>query len=149
MLMTWWLLGLYLYDVLTQKNHANFVGSRKLEASAYLLGPERMYGMWERIPVALWPEKPELICEQKQGMGFALLRCPATGSYIQAIASGADQLRQYTASNILLDEFAFFERAAETWGAVLPTIQGGGHVDVVSTANLGSYMYDLLHSETG
>lgn len=145
MMVTWWMLGLYLYDTLTSRNHANFIGSRKLEASAYLLGEERILGMYNRIPADVWPDKPSLEATGKHGMGYTLLTCRETGSYIQAIASGADQLRQYTASNVFFDEFAFFERAQETYGAVLPTIEGGGHIDIVSTPDLGAFMYTLLY----
>lgn len=147
MMITWWLLCLYLYDTLTQRNHANYVGSRKMESSAYLLGEERILGVYKRIPRDVWPDKPELIPSGKLGMGYSTLSCPATGSYIQAIASGADQLRQYTASNVLMDEFAFWERARESWTSIKPTIDGGGHVDMVSTPELGAYMYDLLYDE--
>ena len=145
MLVTWWMLSLYLYDTLTQANHANFVGSRKLESSAYLLGEERLLGLYERIPTEVWPDKPGLEATGKHGHGYTLLKCQATGSYLQAIASGADQLRQYTATNVLCDEFAFWERAEESWTAMRPTIEGGGHIDIVSTPELGAFMYDMLY----
>lgn len=133
MFVTWWMLALYLYDTLTQKNHANFVGSRKLEASAYLLGPQRMLGIWERIKPKVWQNKPLLVPESKNGLGYERLLCPETGSYVQAIASGADQLRQYTASNVFCDEIAFWDRWADSWSAMRPTIEGGGHIDLVTT----------------
>jgi len=145
MLVTWWMLCLYLHDVLTQPNHANFIGSRKLEASAYLLGPERILGVYERITSDVWPNKPRLLATGKHEHGYTLLECPDTGSYIRAIASGADQLRQYTATNVFCDEFAFWERAEESWSAMRPTIQGGGHIDIVSTPELGAYMYQLIY----
>lgn len=104
-----------------------------------------MLGVYERIPASKWPNKPELLPTGKAGMGYTLLACPTTGSYVQAVAQGADQLRQYTASNVLLDEFAFQERQAEAWSAIKPTIDGGGHIDMISTPELGAYMYDLIY----
>jgi len=145
MLVTWWLCSVYLYDTLTQANHANFIVSKKLTDSAYLLGEERILGVYQRIPAEVWPHKPRLEETGKEGRGFTLLTCPDTGSYIQAVASGADQLRQYTATNVLLDEYAFQEKQEECWAAVTPTILGGGHVDMVSTPELGAYMHDLLY----
>jgi len=145
MLISWWLLSLYLYDTLTQTNHANFVGSRKLETSAYMLGDERIFGVYNRIPLDVWPNKPVLTATGKHENGYTLIKCETTGSYIQAIASGADQLRQFTATNVLCDEFAFWERAQESWGAMKPTIDGGGHIDLVSTPCIGAYMYTLLY----
>lgn len=145
MMATWWLLCLYLYDTLTQNNHANFIGSRKLESSAYLLGDERIYGVYERIPASVWKYKPTLIRRGKHENGYKMLHCPETGSFITAIASGAEQLRQYTASNIFADEFAFWDKAEESWGAMLPCADGGGHVDIISTPEIGAFMYDLIY----
>jgi hypothetical protein len=147
MMMTWLFLALYLYDTLARQNHANFVGSRKMETSAFLLGDERMMFIYNHIPTTLWKDKPELLARVKFGGGYTRLECPQTGSYLQAIASGADQLRQYTASNVLLDEAAFFDKGNETWGATRPTIEGGGRVDLVSTANLGSWLFDMIYPE--
>lgn len=145
MMATWWMLALYLFDTLTKPNHANFVGSRKLESSAYLLGPDRILHIYNHIPADVWPDKPMLRPVGKHYAGYTRLECPSTGSYIQAVASGADQLRQYTATNVFLDEFAFWDRAEESWTAIKPTVQGGGHVDMVSTPELGAYMYSLLY----
>jgi len=145
MLITWWMLGEYLWDTITHVNHANFVGSRKMEASAFLLGGERMLFMYEHIPVTVWPDKPRLEPRGRLESGYTRLECPDTGSYVQAIASGADQLRQYTATNVLCDEFAFWDRAEESWSAMRPTIEGGGHIDLVSTPELGAFMQQLLY----
>lgn len=147
MYISWLFCGLYLYDTLTQSNHANYIGSRKLETSCELLG--RIYQVYESIPAVVWPDKPQLQTHAGySGKGYRRLDCAATGSFLEAVAQGKDQLRQYTATNILLDEFAFWEQAEESWGALKPTIEGGGHIDMVSTPELGSYMYDLLY-DTG
>lgn len=145
MLVTWWLLSLYLYDTLTKPNHANFIGSRKLETSAYLLGEERTLFLYEHIPHSVWPNKPHLIPMERHMNGYALLKCPETGSYMQAIASGADQLRQFTATNIFCDEAAFWERWSESWQAMVPTILGGGHIDIVTTPQLGAEVYSVYY----
>jgi hypothetical protein len=147
LLISWWLLCLYLYDTLTQPNHANFVGSRKLESSAYFLGEERILGVYNRIPADEWPNKPRLVPGAKHKKGYESLHCPETGSYLQAIASGADQLRQYTASNIFADEIAFWERWQESWGAMLPCIEGGGHIDLVTTPDLGAEAEAIYYPE--
>jgi hypothetical protein len=144
MYVSWFFVCIYLYDTLTQPNHANYIASRKLETSCELLG--RMYQVYESIPTAIWAKKPSFICHAgPTGQGFRRLDCPAVGSHCEAVAEGKDQLRQYTASNILLDEFAFWEKAEESWSALRPTVEGGGHIDIVSTPELGSFMYELLY----
>jgi hypothetical protein len=149
MLISWWLLSLYLYDTLTQYNHANFVGSRKLEGSAYFLGEERILGVYERIPADVWPNKPQLIHGSKRGMGYETLTCPETGSFLMAIASGADQLRQYTASNVFGDEIAFWQWWGRSYKAMRPCIDGGGHIDLVTTADLGSEAEEVYYPRLG
>jgi hypothetical protein len=147
MMITWCIMSWLLYDTLTQPNHANFVVSKKLEDAAYLLGDERALGVYRRIPDDVWPNKPQLEWTGKDGMGYDLLSCPSTGSYIQAVAQGADQLRQFTASNVFFDEFAFQARQREAMTAAKPTIDGGGRIIVVSTPELGAYMYDWCYGE--
>lgn len=138
MMITWWLSALYLYDTLTQANHANYIGSRTLKTSAFLLGNERIYGVYERIPESVWPNKPRLETGNKHEKGFLSLTCPTTGSYMEAVASGAEQLRQYTGTNVFCDEIAFWEWWNMSWSAIRPILEGGGHADLVTTPNLGA-----------
>ena len=145
MLVTWTFCAVYLYDVLTERNHADFIACRKLEASCELLG--RMVAIYDHIPESVWGNKPGLVRHAGySGKGYRRLDCPENNSFVEAVAEGKDQLRQYTASNILLDEFGFWQKAEESWGALRPTVEGGGHVDMVSTPELGAFMYRLLYS---
>jgi hypothetical protein len=145
MLVTWWLLALYLYDIMTRPNHANAVASDKLEKSAYLLGSERMQFIYDHIPGDVWPNKPVVTFSAKRGMGWTLAKCENTGSYNMAVASGESQMQQYTFSNVLMDEFPRWQWQEESWRNIQPTTQGGGCVDIVCTAELGSFAYDLLY----
>jgi len=144
MLLTWLLVGWYLYDVLTRPNVAHAVINKKLEDSAFLLGPERALFIYEHIPPALWPDRPELVCEGKCGLGYEVLRCPDTGSYIRAFPQGASQLRLYTLTWILFDEFAFQEGQEQAYTAAAPCVQGGGHIDIVTTPELGTWCEGLF-----
>ncbi len=165
MLITWWLLALYVYDVMTERNHLDAVASDKLEKSAYLLGGDRMKFIYEMIPPVsegqlnilrslgidlgpfrelVWPKKPVVRFEQKHGDGWRLVSCEETASKIMAVASGETQMQQYTFSKILMDEFSRWQWGRESWRNAQPTTQGGGEIDVVATAELGSFCYDLL-----
>jgi hypothetical protein len=58
------------------------------------------------------------------------------GSHILGLPSGADQVRQYTATRILVDEFAFHDKKAQeqTLDAINPAISGpDGKAVIVST----------------
>lgn len=79
---------------------------------------------------------------------FCHLEFEGTGSWIKAIPQGADQLRQWTASGVFMDEFGFWEEAETTFGATVPTIQGGGRIVIVSTppndAPVGGSFFERL-----
>lgn len=77
---------------------------------------------------------------------FCRLTWPTLQSEIVGIGEGADQLRQHTCSAILADEFAFWDKAYETYVAARPTIEGGGRMTIVSTAGPGLYK-NLVHDQ--
>lgn len=72
--------------------------------------------------------------------------CTATHSEIVAVAQGAHQMRQLTATAIFADEFAFWEQARETYTAARPTIEGSGRFTGVSTAYPG-FFKDLVFDQ--
>lgn len=74
---------------------------------------------------------------------YCYLEFPKLNSSIQGVPMGADQLRQYTASAILADEFAFWARARETYMSSIPTIQGGGRFTAISSPQVG-FFKDLV-----
>ena len=63
----------------------------------------------------------------------SMIEFPGLDSYILSVPQGEDQLRSYTASAILFDEFAFWERPMATLAAAKPSITGGGRLTIVST----------------
>jgi hypothetical protein len=165
MLITWWLIALYLHDLMTVNNDTSAIASDKLAKSAYLLGIDRMQHIYDLIPPVstatenklrslsidiepfkqdVWPNKPPVIFEGKEGLGWKYAKCEATNSAIMAMACGETQMQQYTFSKVLMDEFPRWKWQAESWRNIQPTTQGGGCVDIVCTPELGSFAYDLL-----
>ena len=72
---------------------------------------------------------------------------PGLNSNIQGVPQGADQLRQFGATAILMDEFAFWERGRETFFASKPTIDGGGKITLISSPREGFFkeiVFDLI-----
>lgn len=70
---------------------------------------------------------------------YCYLEFPGLNSSIQGVPMGADQLRQFTATAILADEFAFWSKARETYMASIPTIQGGGRFTAISSPQVGFF----------
>lgn len=131
MMLTWVMLALHLWGAIFHPNAAVFVQSKKADDSDFLISDKRMKFIYDRLPEWL---KNAVSCEYKQyHLSFG------NGSYVMAIGQGADQMRQYTASYVMLDEFAFWEQAAATWGALKPTIDGGGKVVLISSAGPGFF----------
>ena len=69
-------------------------------------------------------------------------------SEIRAIPQGADQVRSYVYSGLLVDEAAFQDQFQEAYAAMLPTIEGGGRLTLVSSAN-PSFYEDLIKDKVG
>lgn len=94
--------------------------------------------------------------ERREGGSDTLLKSAeivfSNGSRMRAVPGKPDTVRGRSA-NILLTEFDFFERAAETWRAILPSITNplrGGEkkVRLISTPNgAGSAMHKLWTKE--
>ena len=89
---------------------------------------------------------PEDAQKRPATYSWCRLRFDDTGSEILGIAEGANQARQYTFTAYLADEFAFWEKAAETYHALLPTLEGGGRLTIISSANPG-FMEQLVKDQ--
>ena len=63
------------------------------------------------------------------------LEFPALGSKISALPATASAGRSEGATLVVLDEYAFHDYAAENYAAIKPTIDAGGSLLIVSTAN--------------
>ena len=74
------------------------------------------------------------------------LEFPEMESAIEGYPSGADQLRQYTFSGIMVDEHAFLPNAEEMYGASMPTTEGGGRFVSLSSAAPG-FMRKLVYDK--
>ena len=147
MMITWILCASYLYFIMTQPNSRFFIGSRNFEKSCFILGASRIAGVYRNIPADIWPDKPKVEFHYKSPDGYQYLYCPATNSYIMAMYEDPEGLRQYTVTRAWFDEFAFWKYARKVWKGSLQTISGGGRIDLSSTANFGSFMYQLLYRD--
>lgn len=141
MMASWTLLACHFWLARYRPNSFIAIVSRKrgetdAEGSAELV--KRIKTMHDHLPPECRPMKLEY--------QFARIRLPEVNSEIVGIAQGGDQLRQYTATAILFDEFAFWEEAQATYAASFPTLEGGGKLTIISSANPG-YFKMLCHDE--
>lgn len=136
MMMTWRCLANLLHFAMFGKNLSIFVQSKKYDDSAYLLGDSRLLFLYEHLPKGYpWP-RVERKTRSKMGYDYIKL---SNGCEFRAVAEGADQLRQYTASVVYCTEMAFWDFAQATWNSLRPTIEGGGRIFIDSSANPGFF----------
>lgn len=136
MMMTWRCLANLLHYAIFGKNLSIFVQSKKYDDSAYLLGDSRLLFLYEHLPAGYpWPTVER---KTRSKMGYDYIKF-SNGVEIRAVAEGADQLRQYTASLVYCTEMAFWDFASATWNSLRPTIEGGGRIMIDSSANPGFF----------
>lgn len=104
-------------------------GRSESEGSAELVA--RLKFIHDHLPPDLAPRSIEY--------KFCRFKFTDTHSEVIGIGQGPDQLRQLTVTAILADEFAFWEHSKDTYIAMRPTIEGGGRLTLVSSANPGFF----------
>ena len=138
MTITWLMIFLHLWLGMFREGAAIFFVSDKEEKSDELV--KRAEFIYDHIPA-------EAMLKPAKKSSYCYLEFPGLNSYIQGVPQGADQLRQYTASAIFADEFAFWPKARETFMASKPTIDGGGKFTCISSPMEGFFKelcFDLI-----
>jgi phage FluMu gp28-like protein len=130
MMITWLMIFLHLHLAMFNEGVNVFFVSDKEDKSDELV--KRAEFIIKYIP------EDQMLKPRYKG-SYCYLDFPGLNSSIQGVPMGADQLRQFTATAIFADEFAFWERARETYMASIPTIQGGGRFTAVSSAQVGFF----------
>jgi hypothetical protein len=138
MRLSWLFVALHTWGALHWPHAKIFIVSSKEDKSAELV--ERAHGILARVP-------------EVGGGGRVVARraAPPTieldnGATITGVAEGASQLRQFTATAILADEFGHWMQPRETFSAMRPTIDGGGRLTIVSSAYPGTFA-ELVRGE--
>ncbi|MDR1514836.1 MAG: hypothetical protein LBS45_04010 [Synergistaceae bacterium] len=133
MMLTWLMLALHLHLALFTPRSAIFVQSKKAEDSDYLIRENRMLFIYNNLPEWLKSFGLPTVTSKEFLVSFS------NGSSVRAVSQGADQLRQYTATAVMCDEIAFWERGRDTWRALRPIVQGGGRLTLISSAHPGFF----------
>jgi hypothetical protein len=134
MLVTWLFVSLHYWLIRFRPNTTVAFVSRKegrneAEGSAELV--RRVKFIHDHLPV----EVRKLEDDYK----FCRFKLPAMDSEIIGMGQGPDQLRQLTLTAVFGDETAFWEWAKDAYIAMKPTVEGGGRVTLVSSANPGFF----------
>ena len=77
---------------------------------------------------------------------WCLMSFPKLYSFLKGVPQGANALRGYTATAVMLDEVAFWEHGRASFAATKPIIEGGGRVTLISSAQNG-FFRDICYDE--
>jgi len=132
MRMSWLFVALHLRLALAQPHARIYVVSSKQEKSAELI--ERARGILARLPA--WAGGARAVADSADPPTLTLVE---TDAKLIGVAEGPDQLRQYTATAILADEFGTWQWPRLAYAAMRPCIDGGGRLTIVSSAYPGTW----------
>lgn len=136
MLVTWTMVACHLWDAMFHQGRRIFFQSKKeLDANNLV---DRAKFIYDHLPEEMKQKYPA-----KEPRAYLKLEFPHQLSIIQGVPQGGDVLRQYTASRIFSDEFAFQDKAYDAYIASKPTFTGGGSFVGVSSPNGKNFFYLL------
>jgi hypothetical protein len=131
MMISWLLSAYFVWDARYHPNSAIFYMSETEQKSAFAVD-KRCRFIEENL------RKPEFrlpIKTMKTKTGLVGHITYPNGSYIWALASGGDVLRQYTATKIFLDESEFQDEAPAVVRAALPMVENGAQLILASSSD--------------
>lgn len=146
---SWLFIALYTWDTIFHTGRYNAFVSKKEDDSGELVArAEFIFNKiprW-RIPRPLLPK----LENGKMSKQPPILNFPEINSKIQGFPQGADQMRQFTFSRMLFDEWAFWEQAQTAYSAAKPTLDGGGSLVGISSRSPGFFkkvVFDQMNSQ--
>jgi hypothetical protein len=149
MVCSWTFIALYTHDTIFNSGRFNAFVSKKEDDSGELVSrAEFIYNKipeW-RIPRAMLPA----LKNKKMSKQPPLLEFEEINSKIQGFPQGSDQLRQFTLSGMLFDEWAFWEQAQSAYSGSKPTLDGGGRLTGISSRSPGFFkkiVFDQLDAQ--
>lgn len=128
--------GYVLWLCLFRRGRSVLLFSRGLLEANELV--RRVKAMYTRLPDWLRSRLPALTVDNTRELAWG------NGSRVQSFAATENAGRSFTASLVVLDEFAFLAWPEKLYTAIKPTVDGGGQLIVLSTANgLSNLFYEL------
>jgi hypothetical protein len=131
MRLTWLLVACHVWLALERPHSNVFFVSSKEDKSAELI--ERARGILARLPEL--GGGAQVVVPRASPPSLRL----ENGALLMGVAEGADQLRQYTATAILADEFGTWQYPRAAFVAMRPCIDGGGRLTLLSSAWPGTW----------
>lgn len=122
---TWLVLGFALWLMIFHPAVTILIFSRRDDEAVYLLGMERLRGMYSRLPV--WMQARDIVSSNAHEWQLS------NGSTARAFPTSAGD--SYTASLVIVDEADLAPDLPRMMNAVKPTIDGGGNMIMLSRSD--------------
>lgn len=120
-LATWTAMAYALWICMFHEGKKVAIQSKKADDADALI--QRIKVIYDKLPS--WKPKAEF--------SYCRVKFPTLGSDIYGIAQGPEQVRSYTFSCVISDEYGFQEKTQETFSAVKPIVDGGGQFIAITT----------------
>jgi len=130
MMVSWLLSAFFVWDARYHPNGALFYMSETEQKAAFAVD-KRCYFIETNLKDPAFRRTPSTSKTKTGLIGHITYE---NDSYIWALASGGDVLRQYTATRIFLDESEFQDEASETVRAALPMVENGAQLILASSS---------------
>lgn len=98
----------------------------------------RIQALYDRLPEWMREQLPRQLKDNAGELAWS------NESRVMSLAASANAGRSFTASLVIMDEAAFMTFAGKIYAALKPTIDGGGQLVMLSTANGLGNLYHLL-----
>ncbi len=135
MMVSWLFCGLFLWDAIFHRGRRLIIQTKKADDADSLI--KRCYFIWTNMPDFL--KRYEANPNNKGKHTYCRFGLPRLNSEIMGLPAGSDQIRMYTASRVLEDEFQLQDEGREILQAVRPTLTGGGSLILIGTAHPGFF----------
>ncbi len=133
---SWICCGYVLWRCLFQPGQLVLLFSKSQDDADELL--RRVKVLYERLPEWLLRACPSVVKDNTTVLAWS------NGSRVRSLPATKSAGRSLTASVVVLDEAAFLVWADVLYGALKPTIDGGGQLIILSTANgIGNLFHRL------
>jgi len=140
---TWTTSGIDLHVAMYSKFARVFIVSSDQTKSDKLVSRVRF--IYDHLPEHC--PKPEMAVRLGKSGDPTKLIFKETGSIIEGLSKEPDKIRQEGASLLHVEEIAFWDRPDDAYKAMLPTIQGGGQMIMVSSARDGTLFEQLVRDQ--
>lgn len=131
-MMVSWAVAIYIQHQIRYRSHVAAYVQSAVEGKAAYIVDARMKFVEDNLPVIY--RKPYTCIRTSEGQ-VGKLTMSSTGSFVHALAQGADAFRAFTPTLVFSDEIEFQEKGHQSFVAMLPFAEKKCKIIIVSSSN--------------